>query len=112
MTLNQTVAVAQGSTFQNQSKAAAVFYALNTAIKAASTTHGEADQLGWALAVSTIADSCVANLQRFVWVIANSGAGAFALNDSGDTNDALIESAMVTSWPEIALVNAGMESGQ
>jgi hypothetical protein len=108
MTLNATAAVAADPTFQSQVKAAAVFYALNTAAKAAATTHGIADQLQWALAASTIADGCAANLPRFVWAVANSNAGNFTLNDAQDLNDPLIQSALGNLWAQIAGVNAGM----
>jgi hypothetical protein len=110
MTLNQTVAIAADTTFKSQVQAAAVFYALNTAIRASPTSHGQADQLGWALAASTIADGCASNLPRFVWAIANSNAGNFALNDTTDQNDALIQSALGNLWLQIAGVNAGMTS--
>ena len=61
-----------------------------------------------ALAVSTLADGCAANLPRFVWAIANSNAGTFALNDSGDANDPLIQSALGNLWPQIAGVTPAM----
>jgi hypothetical protein len=112
MTLNQIVAIAADQTFQNQCKAAAVFYALNTAMAAAPTAYGGADQLRWALAASTIADGCAANLPRFVWAIANSNAGNFTLNDTGDANDPLIQSALGNLWSQIAGVNAGMEPNE
>jgi hypothetical protein len=102
MTLNQIVAIAADTTFQSQVKAAAVFYALNTAIRAASTAHNRADVLQWGLASSTIADGCAANLPRFVWAIANSNAGNFTLNDAGDLNDPLIQSALGNLWAQIA----------
>ena len=102
MTLNQVVAVAADTTFQSQCKAAAVFYALNTAIQAAPTTHNRADTIKWSLAASTIADGCAANLPRFVWAIANSNAGTFTLNDTGSANDALIQSALGNLWAQIA----------
>jgi hypothetical protein len=108
MTLNQIVAIAADTTFQSQCKAAAVFYAVNTAIRAAPTAHNIADELQWALASSTIADGCAENLPRFVWAIANSNAGTFTLNDTGDANDPLIQSALGNLWAEIAGVNPSM----
>lgn len=102
MTLNQIVAIAADVTFQNQVKAAAVFYALNTAMKAAPTADNLADEIKWTLATSTIIDGCTANLPRFVWAVANSNAGNFTLNDSGDLNDPLIQSALGNLWAQIA----------
>lgn len=110
MNLNATAAIAADTTFQSQVRAAAMFYALNYAIKAAPTTHGAADQLQWNLAISTIADGCQANLPKFVWAMANSNAGTFTLNDSGDANDALIQSALGNLWAQIAGVTPGMVS--
>jgi len=107
MTLNQTVAVATDNTFQQQVKAAAVFYALNTAISAKPTGDNVSDGAQWALAQQTIADGCAALLPRFVWAIANSNAGTFTLNDTNDANDPLIQSALGNLWKQIALVSGG-----
>ncbi len=101
MTLNAIAAVCADTTFQSQVRVAAVFYA-HTALVASHTAHASADLKTYAMAASTIADGCVANLTRFVWSIATSGAGTFALNDSGNTNDAMISSAMVSQWAIIA----------
>lgn len=60
------------------------------------------------MATSTIADGCAANLPRFVWAVANSNAGTFTLNDSGDANDAMIQSALGNLWPQIAGVTPAM----
>ncbi len=108
MTLNQIVAVAADSTFQNQVKAAAVSYALQHAINAAPTAHGGADDAMWGLAQNTIADGCASILPRFVWAVANSNAGTFTLNDTTDANDAMIAGAIATYWEQIALVNASV----
>lgn len=110
MTLNAIAAICADTTFQNQVRVAAVQYAA-TALAIGSTTHSAADQKKWALAVSTLADGGVANETRFVWAIATSGAGTFALTDSTDTNDALINSAMITMWPKIAGVTAADTGG-
>ena len=107
MTLNETVAVATDPTFQNQVKAAAVFYALNTAIKAAPSEDNVADAAMWLLAQNTIADGGAALLPRFVWAIANSNAGTFTIGDTGSANDAMIESALGNLWKQIALVSGG-----
>lgn len=107
MNLNAIVALCADATFQKQVQAAAVAYA-HTALVAAHTSHGAADQLTWGLAQSTIADGCTANLQRFVWGIATTPGFSAALTDSADANDAAIASAMVSQWAIIAGVNGGM----
>lgn len=101
MTLNATVALCADLTFQGQVRAAALGYA-GTAQAAAHTTHAVADAKTYGLAQSTILDGCVANLQRFVWSIATTPGFSAALNDSTDTNDAAISSAMISQWAKIA----------
>jgi hypothetical protein len=101
MTFNQIVALAADVTFQKQIQAAAVQYAI-TAIAAAPTNHGAADAKSWALAASTLADGCVANLQRFVWGIAATPGFLGIVNDTGDQNDGAIASAMVSQWGNLA----------
>jgi hypothetical protein len=106
MTLNQIVALADDATFQGQVRAAAVAYAA-TALQAPHTAHEAADLLGWALAASTIADGCTANLTRFVWGIAATPGFSAIVTDTNDTNDAAVNSAMVSQWQNIAGVTAG-----
>lgn len=105
MTLNQIVALAADTTFQGQVRAAALGYA-GTALTAGSSTHSSADIKKWDLAISTIADGCVANLTRFTWGVATTGGFAAVINDSADNNDAAINSAMVSQWARIAGVTA------
>ena len=105
MTLNQIVALTADTTFQKQIQAAAVSYAL-TAIAAASTAHQAADDKSRALALSTLADGCVANLQRFVWGIACIPGFSAVTSDATDQNDAAINSAMVSKWASLAGVTA------
>ena len=101
MTLNAIAAVCADVGFQGQVRAAAVAYAL-TVQGSASTAHNRVDTKRWALATAVLNDGCVAKLTAMVWGIANSGAGTFALTDAGNTNDALINSAMVTEWSNMA----------
>ena len=106
MNLNTIVALAADVTFQKQIQAAACSYA-HTALVAAHTTHGVADQKTWGLAISTLADGCTANLQRFVWALATCPGFSAALTDATDTNDAAINSAMISQWSIIAGVTDG-----
>src|SRR5208337_4084181 len=101
MTLNATVALCADLTFQGQIRAAAVGYA-HTALIAAHTTHGSADQKTWGLAVSTLQDGCTANLMRFVWGIACTPGFSAIVNDTTDANDAAVASALVSQWAIIA----------
>lgn len=110
MTLNAIWELCADTTFESQVRVAAVQYAA-TALAASSTLHGAADQKKWALAASTLVDGGVANQTRFVWAIATSGAGTFALDDTADANDALIASAMINMWPKIAGVTAADTGG-
>ncbi len=103
MTLNQIVAVADDTTFQNQVKAAAIQQAL-VVLNEAPSTNTIVETLRQNLATSTIADGCALNLPRFVWAIANSNAGTFTLNDTADANDAMIQSAFGNLWSQMALV--------
>ena len=101
MNLNAIAALCADTTFQGQVRAAAVGYA-HTALVAAHTSHGVADQLTYGLAVSTLQDGCTANLTRFVWGIATTAGFSAVVNDTTDTNDAAINSAMVSQWSIIA----------
>ncbi len=103
MTLNQTVAVADDTTFQQQVKCAAVAYAL-VVLGEAIPSNTIVETARQQLAQQTITDGCAALLPRFTWAIANSNAGTFTLNDTTSTNDGMINSAMGNLWSKIALV--------
>jgi hypothetical protein len=109
MTLNQIVALAADVTFQKQVQAAAVQEAL-VQIASAPTSHQSADSQRYALAASTLADGCTANLQRFVWGVACTPGFAAVTNDTTDQNDAAIGSCMVSQWNNLAGVT-GAEVG-
>jgi hypothetical protein len=106
MTLNATAALCNDTTFQSQIRAAAVAYA-HTALAANHTAHAPADAKMWELAITTLADGCAANLTRFVWGIATTPGFAAIPNDAGNTNDAAINSALVSQWAAIAGVTGG-----
>jgi hypothetical protein len=106
MTLNQIVALTEDTIFQKQIQAASVAHAMQV-LAAGSTEHGVADEKMWWLANSTIADGGTANLNRFVWAIASTPGFDGALNDTNNTNDAAISSAMVSQWGNIAGVTGG-----
>jgi hypothetical protein len=101
LNLNAIAALAADTTFQKQIQAASVAYA-HTALVAAHTSHAVADGKTYGLAVSTLADGGVSNLQRFVWGIATTPGFSAVVNDTTDTNDAAINSAMVSQWSVIA----------
>jgi hypothetical protein len=103
MTLDQIIAIAADTTFQQQVETAAVHQAL-VVLNEAVPANTIVETLRQQLATSTITDGCAANLPRFVWAIANSNAGTFTLNDTTDQNDAMIQSAMGNLWSDIALV--------
>jgi uncharacterized protein with von Willebrand factor type A (vWA) domain len=101
VTLNAIAALCADTTFQGQIRAAAVSYA-HTAMTASHTIHGAADVKTYGLAISTIEDGCTANLTRFVWGIATTPGFSAVVNDTTNTNDAAINSAMVSQWATIA----------
>src|SRR6516162_5556078 len=106
MTLNEIVALCGDTIFQKQIQAAAVLHAIQV-IGMGPTTHAIADEKNWALASSTIADGCTANLNRFVWAIASTPGFSGVTNDTASANDPAISSAMVSQWGNIAGVTGG-----
>ncbi len=101
MTLNQIAALAADPTFQNEVRAAAIAQAM-VVIGSAPTVHNRSDEARWALAASTIADGCTANLTRFAWCIAATPGFAAIVSDSSDQNDPAINSAMVSQWSNLS----------
>lgn len=105
MSLNSQAALAIDPVFRNQIRAAAIGYAV-TALSAEPTVNQRADKKKWNLAVSTIADGCVANLDRFAWTLASVPGFQAVANDTENTNDGAIASAMVSQWSKFAGVTA------
>jgi hypothetical protein len=110
LTLTQLKSLAADATFQGQIQIAAVRQAL-TSIVAASTTHAAADQKRWALAASTLADGCTANLTRFSYGIASTSGFNVTAGSPPTAADADINSAMVSQWDHLAGITAGDTGG-
>src|SRR5208282_6442694 len=109
MTLNAIAALCADVTFQAQIRGAAVGYA-HTVLNETASTHGALQGGRWALAQGTLTDGCVALLQRFVWGIATTPGFTAIVNDTTDTNDAAINSAMISQWNTIALLTTTQQN--
>jgi hypothetical protein len=105
VTLNQIAALAADQTFQNEVRAAALAEALS--VMAEKSFPGAAENKRQALALATIADGYTALLPRFAWGIAATPGFSGVTDDTGDANDAAINSAIVSQWSNLAGVLPG-----
>jgi hypothetical protein len=106
LSFSQLKALAADATFQGQVQMSAVREAM-AQIGAASTAHSVADHKRWALAQSTLADGCTANLTRFAYAIASTAGFNVTAGTPPTATDADIDSAMVAKWDNIAGITAG-----
>ena len=104
MNLNTIVALCADTTFQGQIHAAMLSQA-HTVLNETAGTHATLQNKRWSLASSVLADGGTSMLNRFVWGIATTPGFSAVVNDTTDTNDAAIASAMVSQWSTLALAS-------
>jgi hypothetical protein len=110
LTLTQLKSLAADATFQGQIQVGAVRQAL-AEIVATSTVHSAADAKRWALAASTLADGCTANLTKFTYGIASTSGFNVTAGTPPTAADADIASALVSQWDHLAGITAGDTGG-
>lgn len=103
MTLNAIAALAGDAVFQSQVRSAAVGYA-HTVMAETPGAHYAQQSKRYALAASVLQDGGVSTLTRFVWGLASKSGFSAIPNDTGNANDAAINSAIITVWDDLALV--------
>jgi hypothetical protein len=110
LTLTQMKALADDPTFRGQVQMVAIRHSL-TQILAGSTTHSEADRKRWALAASTLADGCTANLTRFAYGVAGSPGLTATAGTPPTMIDADVITAVLAVWDKLAGITAGDAGG-